>query len=184
MLKMASAVKPCCLAKHVGSVQELAIMVMGRMREDESKHIRQMKKLIKDRKSLAVQIFLTNIDGWTPVHACAFRGSKNLLKVFLSSGIDINSRMGQPEGLPGNCTFLHLACLRGDMKLIEYIVSEKADLEAKDSNHMTPVMYAARRKHRRAILFLQEKGANMAGVELPAYDCITPQPTSAKFCFF
>ena len=181
---MASAVKPSCLAKHVGSVQELAIMVMARMREDESKLIRQMKKLVKDRKSFAIQILSTNIDGWTPLHACAMRGSKKLLKVYLSSGIDINTRMGQPEGLPDRCTLLHLACLRGDVKLIEYLVSQKADLEAKDSNEMTPVMYAARRKHRRAILLLQEKGANMAGVEIPAYDCITPQPTSAKFCFF
>ncbi|XP_053389272.1 uncharacterized protein LOC128552269 isoform X2 [Mercenaria mercenaria] len=181
---MASMVKTCCLAKHVGSVRELATMVMARMREDESKLTRQMKKLIKERKSYAIQILLTDIEGWTPMHACALRGSKKLLKVFLSSGIDINAKMGHPEGLPGECTVLHMACLRGDMDFIEYLVSQNADLDAKDSNHMTPIMYAARRKHRRAVRFLQDKGANMAGVELPAYDCITPQATSAKFCFF
>lgn len=181
---MTSSVQSFYLAKHCGNVRELAMIVMARMREDEAKLARQMKRLIKTRKTIAIQILSTDIDGWTPIHACALRGSKKLVKVFLSSGIDINSKMGQPEGLPDGCSILHMACLRGDLDLIEYLVSQKADLNAKDSNQMTPVMYAARRNHRRAVRYLQDKGANMAGVELPAYECITPQPTTAKFCFF
>lgn len=182
--EMTSTVKTACFGKHCGSVRDFAIMVMARMREDEQKLTRQMKKLIKDRKGFAIQMLSTDVEGWTPIHACALRGSKKLLKVFVSSGIDINLRMGQPDGLPKGCSVLHMACLRGDLDLIEYLVSEKAELDAKDSNQMTPVMYAARRKHRRAVRFLQDKGANMAGVEIPAYDCITPQPSTAKFCFF
>lgn len=159
-------------------------MVMARMRDDESKLIRQMKKLTKERRSFVIQILSSNIDGWTPIHACALRGSKKLLKVFLSSGIDVNTTMGQPDGLPGGCTLLHMACLRGDMELIEYLVSQKPDLDIKDSNNLSAVAYAAQRNHKRAVRFLQENGANMTGVVAPAYDCITPQSSTTKFCFF
>lgn len=107
-----------------------------------------------------------------------------LLKVLLSSGIDVNITMGQPDGLPKGCTLLHMACLRGDIERIEYLLSQNSDINATDSCSMTPVMYAAKRNHRRAVKLLQDRGANMAGVELPAYECITPQPTSSKFCFF
>ncbi|KAL4218222.1 hypothetical protein ACF0H5_022958 [Mactra antiquata] len=181
---MATSSKKICLGKQYGSVRELAMMVMARMRDDESKLIRQMKKMIKERRSYAIQILSTNIDGWTPIHACALRGSKKLLKVFLSSGIDINITMGEPDGLPAGCTLLHMACLRGDIDLIEYLVSQKPDLNIKDSHNMTPVVYATQRCHKRAVRFLQDNGANMAGVVAPTYECITPQCSSTKFCFF
>lgn len=160
------------------------MLVMARMREDESRLRHQIKRLIKDKRSLAIQIISTEIDGWTPIHACALRGTLKLLKIFLSTGVDVNIRMGQPEGLPGGCTILHMACLRGDVDRIEYLLSEKANIEAQDSNQMTPVMYAAKRKHRRSVKLLEDRGANMVGVELPVYECFSPQPRTAKFCFF
>ena len=179
----------CCLSKHGGSAKELAVVIMARMRNDETKLIRHVKKFIKKHKSLAKQVLTTDLDGWTPVHACALRGSKTLLKACLESDIDVNVTMGQPEGLPNNCTLLHMAALRGDVKILELLLARGADVNSKDSCDNTPVIYAAKRRHRRAVRLLEEHGANMAGVELPPQfdisgECITPQPSSAKFCFF
>lgn len=177
----------CCLSKHGGSAKELATVVMARMRNDETKLIREVKRFIKKHKSLAKQVLTTDLDGWTPVHACALRCTKLLLKAFLDAGIDINIRMGQPEGLPNNCSLLHMAALRGDQKIMELLVARGADVNARDSSDNTPVVYAAKRRHRRAVRFLEDHGAIMDGVEiLPdiSGECITPQPSSAKFCFF
>ena len=179
----------CFLGKNAGSTRELAMAVMALMRSDETKLMRQVKRFIKKHKSLAKQVLTTTLDGWTPVHACALRCSKSLLKVFLESGIDINITMGQPEGLPNKCSLLHMAALRGDVKILEFLVSRGADVNARDSCDSTPAIYAGKRKHRRAVRFLGEHGANMEGVDFPALhdlsaDCITPQPSSVKFCFF
>ena len=179
----------CCLSKHGGSTKELAMVVMALMRSDETKLLRQVKRFIKKHKSFAKQVLTTDLEGWTPVHACALRCSKSLLKAFLEADIDINITMGQPEGLPNNCSLLHMAALRGDVKLLELLVARGAAVNARDSCDNTPAVYAANRRHRRAVRFLGEHGASMTGVDFPALndhsaDCITPQPRSAKFCFF
>lgn len=173
------------VSKTTSDIKELAMYVMALMSEDEKRLKAQVKKLIKKHKSLAAQILTTDVDGWTPVHACALRGKKKLLKLFLSSGIDVNIRMGEPEGLPKGCTLLHMSALRGDVKHLDYLLSRGADVNAIDSCDMTPIMYAAKRRHRRAYRLLEENGANMEGVEFPAQlEPITPQAQSAKFCFF
>lgn len=174
------------LSKYGGSARDLAAMVMSRMRDDEPKLTQHLKKLIKEHRTHTIQIFTTEIGGWTPVHACALRGSKKLLKVFLNSGVDVNIQMGQPEGLPSRCSLLHLVCLRGDIELIKLLLSKGADIESVDSYNRTPVAYAAQRKHKRAVQFLESRGANMAAVagSLIWDECITPLSANGKFCFF
>ncbi|KAH3712658.1 hypothetical protein DPMN_072411 [Dreissena polymorpha] len=169
----------------MSTATEGAVMVLARMRENESKLIRVMKRLIKERRSFASQVLATEVDGWTPLHACALQGSLKLLKVFLSANVDMNITMGKPEGLPGGCSPLHMACLRGDVAVIELLLSKGSNMEAKDASGRTPVTYAARRRHLRAVHLLESRGANMAVVELPVNwaECITPQVTSKKFCF-
>ena len=81
-------------------MREKAAAVLALMREDEAKLIRQAKQLVKKHKSTAARLFTTEVDGWTPLHACVLRGSKHLLKTMLSAGVEVNFRMGQPEGLP------------------------------------------------------------------------------------
>ncbi|KAL3890715.1 hypothetical protein ACJMK2_003077 [Sinanodonta woodiana] len=178
------------LTENGSRVREMAMTVFGLMRNDEEKLIRQAKRLIKKQKGLAFKVFTENVDGWTPVHACSMRGSKKLLKTFFEAEIDVNMTMGQPEGLPSNCTMLHLAAHRGDLKIIKFLISKGANVEALDGNGNTPAHYAAARKNKRAFRLLEEHGANVSGIEFPAtnkdnqYECITPQPSTAKFCFF
>ena len=172
--------------KRRGSARELVTKVMARMRNDEQKLIRQMKKLINERKSYAVQIMTTDIGGWTPLHACVLQGSEKLLKVYLTSGVDVNTQMGQPEGLPSMCTPLHLACLRGDMDIINLLLTKGADIEAVDSCNRTPVTYAANRKHKHVVRLLREQGATMATIySLLAFgEWVTPKIIDTKFSFF
>ena len=54
---------------------------------------------------------------------CALKGSKHLLKIMVGSGIDVNARMGHPEGLPGECSLLHIAAYRGDVKMCKYLLN-------------------------------------------------------------
>ena len=104
--------------------------------------------------------------------------------------MDVNFRMGQPEGLPGDCTLLHIAAYRGDVKYLEFLMAHGAELNAKDSLGRSAVLYAAKNKHRRIVRLLERKGANMTGVSKSAIlpeECITPctpQPSAVKFCFF
>ncbi|XP_052763894.1 ankyrin repeat and SAM domain-containing protein 3-like [Mya arenaria] len=171
---------------HGGAVREMAVSVLARMRDDESKLLCQMKRMIKERKTFATQALCTEIDGWMPLHACVLHASKKLLKVFLSSGVDVNIPMGQPEGLPRGCTPLHIACWRGDSDITKFLLSHGADVDAVDGSGRTPVMYAVKRRHRHIVRLLEDKGANMAAVQLPVIwnECTTPTASPMKFCFF
>ncbi|KAK3087937.1 hypothetical protein FSP39_012631 [Pinctada imbricata] len=171
-----------------GDTSNLATTVFALMKENETKLIRQANAFVKKNKSRARQIFETVVDGWTPLHACALRGSKKLLKTMLGAGSDINIRMGHPEGLPDQCTLLHIACHRGDLKICELLLSRGADVTSKDGNCRTPVYYAAKRRHKRVIKLLEKKGADVSNVEKWApnisNECETPLPTTSGFCFF
>lgn len=171
---------------------KLSMTVLTLMRDDEDKLIRQVKRLVKRHIDVAKKVFSFEMDGWTPIHACALRGSKKLLKAMLSSGIDINIKMGQPEGLPCGCTLLHIAANRGDERICDYLVSHGADLNIEDSFGRPPVFYAARTFQNHLVKYFEEKGADLSALEtlLPGWspdvtqECITPQPKTAGFCFF
>ena len=172
---------------HVDSTQ-LATVIFALMKENEAKLLRQARNFIKKNKTRARQIFETEVDGWTPIHACALRGSKKLLKTMLDAGSDINFRMGQPEGLPDQCTLLHVACHRGDIGICKFLISHGADVTARDSENHTPVYYAAKRRNKRVLMLLEKKGADVSNVETWApnisTDPETPLPSTSGFCFF
>ncbi|GAB1609016.1 GA-binding protein subunit beta-1-like [Argonauta hians] len=178
-----------CVCSNMGSNQEvkdLATAVMGQMRQDESKLIRQLRQLTKQDISLARLVLTTDIEGWTPIHACALRGSRRLLKVMLRAKVDINIRMGHPTGLPAHCTLLHIATHRGDLKITELLVSRGISLNAKDSTGRTAIKYALEACHLHIVRYLIRKGADtshMAIKDVFKLDSITPQPKLTKFCF-
>ncbi len=154
-------------------VRQMSIGALALLRHDESKLYQQAKHLVKTNSPLARSIFTSNIGGWTPVHACAQKGSKKLVKIMLSTGIDVNISMGKPEGLPGQCTLLHLAANSGHVRLMEYLIYLSADINATDSYGRTPLFYANRESKREAVRLLMDNDAKILephvkeGVTLP-----------------
>lgn len=146
-----------------------------------------MKKLVKTDIVTAKRVFESDVDGWTPVHACTLKGSKNLLKIMIGSGIDVNFRMGQPEGLPGECSLLHIAAYRGDVKICKYLISRGARVDIQDGCDRSPLYYAQTKQHNRVVELLKQKdrGLTLTNKDqdiVMVDECPTPQPS--KFCFF
>ncbi|XP_060084047.1 serine/threonine-protein phosphatase 6 regulatory ankyrin repeat subunit A-like [Ylistrum balloti] len=170
----------------------MAMNVLAMLKKDESRLIRKAKQLVKKRRNFARKVFIENVDGWTPAHACALRGSKKLLKVMVNSGFDINTQMGQPEGLPNGCTLLHIAAYRGDADICKYLISCGADVDAKDSFGRTPLYYTTRHNNRYLFNCFEKTGADISALDkwLPNWrsdhtnECMTPQQKSITFCFF
>ncbi|KAL8572883.1 hypothetical protein ACOMHN_011132 [Nucella lapillus] len=181
-------------------VKEMAMVALGLLKQEVKVMLNQVKHLVKANPSLASQVFTTEVDGWTPVHACVLRSKKKVLKAMLQTGIDVNCRMGQPDGLPDCCALLHIAANRHDgKKIADYLLSHGADVNAKDSFGRTPLFYANRGGHRDVIKLLVDNGAvahaspevevtlapEESGVQGRKFseDLVTPEPKLTRFCF-
>ncbi|XP_062578006.1 uncharacterized protein LOC134239890 [Saccostrea cucullata] len=145
--------------------REKAVAFLALLKKDEEALVTEVKKLVKSNKELAKYIFSAQIDGWTLFHACALRGCRKLLKYAIRSGVDVNLKMGEPEGVPGGCSALHMAAHRGDVSVIEILTSSRADLDSKDNNDKTPVFYASRAHNSLAVKTLRKLGADMSSCE-------------------
>jgi len=134
----------------------------------------------------ARHVLSTDVDGWTPLHASVLRGSKKLIKVVLTSGIDINTPMGEAEGLPELCTPLHIACWRGNEDVIKLLLSHGADINGKDGSGKTPVMYAVKRRNHDVVRLMERKGADMTSVKFPSNwrENKSPKTSKLKHLFF
>lgn len=173
--------------KQSDGIKQQAIHILSMMKKQNEKLGDKMKKLVKTDIVTAKRVFEADVDGWTPVHACTLKGSKNLLKIMISSGIDVNFRMGQPEGLPGECSLLHIAAYRGDVKICKYLISRGARVGIQDGCDRTPLYYAQTKQHNRVVELLKQKdrGLTLTNKDqdtMMVDECPTPQPS--KFCFF
>ena len=86
---------------------------------------------------------------------------------FLKNGQDINTR--NSDGL----TALHNACIDGNYRMTEFLVTRNADLDAKDNEGWTPLHAAAGSGHLRIANYLVGKGARVDAVNCDgdlAYD--------------
>jgi ankyrin repeat protein len=71
----------------------------------------------------------------TLLHAAAYDGEVDAIKLLISIGADINAKE-----INGR-TPLHLAANNGQLDAIETLVRNGADIEAKDGHEMTPLMW-------------------------------------------
>jgi len=82
----------------------------------------------------AVTLFDNNY-GFAPLHLAALNGHKDVVKLLLANGADVNANNG---GTP-----LHRAA--GHKEIMELLLAHGADVNAKANNGETPLHYAARR---------------------------------------
>jgi hypothetical protein len=69
----------------------------------------------------------------------ALKGCRKLVKFALKVGVNVNLQMGEPEGVPGKCSALHLAAHRGDVSIIEVLLQNGANINQLDSSDKTPI---------------------------------------------
>ncbi|KAL8589557.1 hypothetical protein ACOMHN_015942 [Nucella lapillus] len=125
------------------TVMSEAVTFLGLLRHNENQLVERTKQLLKRDRHVAQLMFCTLVDQWTPVHACTLRGARKLLKMALKWGVSPDLEMGEPEGLPGRCSPLHLAAYRGDVSLLQVLVQGGATLSKRDGALRTPLFYAA-----------------------------------------
>jgi len=58
-------------------------------------------------------------------------------------------------------TLLHLAAKRGHLSVVEYLVNQKADINAKNETHSTPLHLAAERGHLGVVEYLVNQKADI-----------------------
>lgn len=165
---------------------KMAMALLSLMKTDQQKLYTKVKSLAKSNKLIAKKVFLTEVEGWTTFHACALRGTKKLMKLMMATGVDVNSEMGQPIGLPGRCTALHVAGHRGDKKIVDYLLSLGARVNLRDTLGRTPIFYAVEAQHSFIAKRLKDSGADLRGVSMENLlfdECVTPQPKISNFCF-
>lgn len=154
-----------CESMNKDDIHQDACALLALLRRDEDSLNDAGKQLVKQNRNYARDVFMHEVDGWTPFHAFVLRGARKMVKLCLKAKVDVNVTMGSPEGIPGGCSALHLAAHRGDVSVINILISNGAELNVKDNSNLTPVMYASRGNNTLAVRTLQRAGADMSGCD-------------------
>lgn len=154
-----------CESMNKDDIHQDACTLLGLLRRDEDSLNDAGKQLVKQNREYARDVFMHEVDGWTPFHAFVLRGARKMVKLCLKARVDVNAPMGSPEGVPGGCSALHLAAHRGDVSIINILITNGADLNRKDSSSRSPAMYASRANNTLALRTLRRAGADMTGCD-------------------
>ncbi|XP_012940002.1 ankyrin repeat and protein kinase domain-containing protein 1 [Aplysia californica] len=152
--------KPMTSSPPYSDARTEAVTFLGLLRQNEDRLVERTKMLVRGNRAFIQEVFTAVIDEWTPLHACTLRGARKLVKVALKAGVDPNIEMGNPQGLPGRCTPLHLAAYRGDVSILQLLVQNGARVDARDNTNHTPLHYAATRSNSLAARKLLKYGAD------------------------
>jgi ankyrin repeat protein len=97
-------------------------------------------------------------DGFTPLHLAAFFGHRDLVRLFLDRGADVNAR-SRNETFARSNTPLHAAAANSRVDVAELLLERGADVNARDGHGFTPLALAANSKSDLLMLMLLERGA-------------------------
>ena len=105
-----------------------------------------------------------------PIHAAASSGDAKTVQILLGAGADPNvawDPIHSAEEKKGKIVHitriapLHIAAVNGFTEVVEALLSGGANIECKDSNDRTPIIYAASKKENfAAVQLLVKKGAD------------------------
>lgn len=111
------------------------------LKKDEDVLVKEVKILVKFNKDFVRSVFSVEIDGWILFYVCVLCGCRKLLKYVIRLGVDVNFRMGEFEGVFGGCSVLYMVVYRGDVSVIEILISFRVDLDFWDKEERIFVFY-------------------------------------------
>ena len=134
------------------------------------------------REGLKCSMDTPNEQGESPLHSASRSGDKDLVKMLLDHGAKINRENSEGETALYLAAENHkdlnpkMALLKSpgkegeedaeDISLVRLLVDQGANIDAKDSKGLTPIMIAAVRGHTKVVKFLRDKGANLSECDL------------------
>jgi ankyrin repeat protein len=117
---------------------------------------------------------LTNRKGVTPLAIALSKKDTATGKILLSLGADLNAR-GQGDVMGG--TLLHTAVANDDLTVLDFLLSNKAELEARNLDDQTPLNLAAGQGDSNIVKSLLDAGAAVDARDL---DGLTPLLVSVR----
>lgn len=118
----------------------------------------QVVALLLDR---GCDIEIRNKGGLTALHAAAYGGNLDTVKLLVAKGADVNDSKNFYHMSP-----LHAAAEEGHADVVAVLLAQKAEIEAKERNGYTPLTQAGWRSHWDAAELLLKAGATCQKAEL------------------
>ncbi|XP_035527522.1 B-cell lymphoma 3 protein homolog [Morone saxatilis] len=160
---------------------------------------RDCLSVVLSHSSSSTCLEIRNYEGWSPLHLAVLRGHKDLARMLLDAGADINAmdiKSGQSplmhavesnnadmvhfliesgcdvnsQSYSGN-TALHSACGRGQVDTVRLLLKSGADSSLKNYHNDTPVMVA---KNKKITDVLRGRGSNPLRVQ--DQHCVSVSP--------
>jgi ankyrin repeat protein len=100
-------------------------------------------------------------DGWTPLHLASFFGHRDLARLLIERGADVDARSRSTRFARDN-TPLHAAAANGQTAVAELLLEHGADCNARDGSGFTPLGLAAANHNDLLVLALLERGARVS----------------------
>ena len=99
---------------------------------------------------------VADIKGWTPLHLCSQENNLEVVKVLIRSKprTDVNIQ-AQNGSAP-----IHLACIKGNISVVQHLLDNKANVNIEDNNFWTPLSIACRLGFKEIVDLLIARGAN------------------------
>ncbi|KAI6170522.1 Suppressor of tumorigenicity 14 protein-like protein [Aphelenchoides bicaudatus] len=120
-----------------------------------------VKTLIKKNPSL---VNATDKFKAIPLHAAAFNGHCDIVKLLLSNGADVNAltRFGNDDSTdPPSVSALYAAALNGSVECVRILLDKGANINIKTSEGLTALHIASQEGHYDVVKLLVERGADV-----------------------
>lgn len=99
--------------------------------------------------------------GSTPLHNSCIAGCVNATRILLTSGADPNQRYTYHSPVDGRIEHGIVALMKAtNNEVVELMIEHGADVNIRDANGSTPLMYAAKRGNHRIVEILLAAGAD------------------------
>ncbi|MFA5675068.1 MAG: ankyrin repeat domain-containing protein [Christensenellales bacterium] len=109
---------------------------------------------------------LLDDSGHTPLYKSASEGHTDIVEYLLTCGVDIEGRL---EKELNSTTPIMIACGWNKSKVVEVLIKNGANIEAKDMDGRTPLFYAVLRQNKNIVDILINNGADKNIKDLRGY---------------